>query len=311
MKRIAVYALGGNALRSPGGDDERAAAVLAGVMSDVVDLLEAGWSVVLTHGNGPQVGELMAMDHTRAHSLSAWVAATQGMIGHELSLNLHAILERRERPERTVVMATHVEVDMGDTAFQRPTKPVGPVLDAATVMSADWDIAETIHGPRRVVASPKPLNVVEIDAIRHLVELGAVVVCGGGGGVPVGWNGDHRVGAPAVVDKDLLSCRLALDLEADLLVIGTATDSVYTDFGSGQAKALRTITPAQAAELDADGHFPNGSMRPKVRALAAFVEQRSAGRSVLCLPGQALAALRGDSGTTFRSNNVLDQESPS
>jgi len=311
MNRIAVYALGGNALRSPKGDDHDAAVVLAGVMSDVVDLLEAGWSVVITHGNGPQVGELMAMDRTRVHSLSTWVAATQGMIGHELSMNLHAVLERRERPERTVVMTTHVEVDVNDAAFQRPTKPIGPVLDAETVMSADWDIAETVHGPRRVVASPKPLQVVEIEAIRHLVQLGAVVVCGGGGGVPVGWYEGLRIGVPAVVDKDLLSCRLALDLEADLLVIGTDADAVYTDYGTERAQARRTLTPAQAVELDAEGHFPNGSMRPKVRALAAFVEQRTTGRSVLCRPGQALATLRGEAGTTFQPADLMDKESPS
>ena len=183
MKKTAVYALGGNALQSPTGPQDDAAEVLARVMSDVIDLLEMDWTVVITHGNGPQVGHLLAMDVERTQGLDAWVASTQGMIGHELSLNLQAILERRRRPERTAVVLTHVEVDLEDEGFAWPTKPVGPVLDAQTVMSVDWDIAETVHGPRRVVASPQPIRILEIDVIRRLVELQAVVVCGGGGGV--------------------------------------------------------------------------------------------------------------------------------
>ncbi|MDA0926107.1 MAG: carbamate kinase, partial [archaeon] len=185
MSKLAVYALGGNALQTPDGDKEETASVLAKVMSDVVDLLEMDWGVVVTHGNGPQVGHFLALDRDRSHGLDAWVAATQGTIGHQLSLHLQSILERRRRPERTVVVLTHTEVDADDEGFSLPTKPVGPVLDAATVMSADWDIAQTIHGARRVVASPAPVRVVEIDVIRHLVSLQAVVICGGGGGIPI------------------------------------------------------------------------------------------------------------------------------
>ena len=134
MKKTAVYALGGNALQSPTGASQQSAEVLARVMSDVIDLLEMDWSVVITHGNGPQVGHLLALDASHSQPLNAWVAATQGMIGHELSMHLQGILERRRRPERTAVVLTHVEVDREDEGFHWPTKPVGPVLDAGTVM---------------------------------------------------------------------------------------------------------------------------------------------------------------------------------
>ena len=183
MSRIAVYAIGGNALSSPNPEKEdKSAEVLAHVMSDVIDLLEAGWGVVLTHGNGPQVGHLMELDSGNTQSMDSWVAATQGMIGHALALNLDSILHRRKRPERTACVITRVLVNGDDEGFKHPTKPVGPILSPEVVMSADWDIAETIQGPRRVVASPLPMKVIDLPVIQKLVELHAVVLCGGGGG---------------------------------------------------------------------------------------------------------------------------------
>ena len=297
MKKTAVYALGGNALQSPTGPQDDAAEVLARVMSDVIDLLEMDWTVVITHGNGPQVGHLLAMDVERTQGLDAWVASTQGMIGHELSLNLQAILERRRRPERTAVVLTHVEVDLEDEGFAWPTKPVGPVLDAQTVMSVDWDIAETVHGPRRVVASPQPIRILEIDVIRRLVELQAVVVCGGGGGVPIARAGGHLQGVPAVIDKDHFSSLLAIDLEADALIISTEADAIYRSFGTPEAKSVRTLSVEEAQAMEADGEFPKGSMSPKVEALCKFVLSSKAGEGVLCSPGHVLDALRGESGT--------------
>ena len=299
MKKMAVYALGGNALQPPKSDSTTSSEVLARVMSDVIDLLEMDWTVIITHGNGPQVGYLMEMDTDGVHSLEAWVAATQGMIGHDLSMNLQAILQRRLRPERTAVIVTRVEVDHEDPAFSLPTKPVGPILDATTVMSADWDIAETIHGPRRVVASPKPIQIMELDVIRKLVELQAVVICGGGGGVPVVDHEGHHLGVPAVIDKDLLSARLAIDLGADALVISTDADSVYTDFGTKKAKALRTISVKEAESMENDGQFPAGSMRPKVQALCSYVSEVEGSQGIFCSPGSVLDALRGEEGTTF------------
>ena len=237
MSRIAVYAIGGNALSSPvPKEGDTSAEILAHVMSDVIDLLEAGWGVVLTHGNGPQVGHLMELDAEQTQTMDAWVAATQGMIGHSLALNLDSILHRRRRPERTACVITRVLVDGDDSGFKQPSKPVGPVLQPEVVMSADWDIAETIQGPRRVVASPLPMKVIDLPVIQKLVELHAVVVCGGGGGIPIIQKGEHFIGVPAVIDKDRLSALLAIQLEADALIISTAVDAVRTDFGGANEK---------------------------------------------------------------------------
>ena len=179
MNRTVVYAIGGNALSSPTGDDkEKSALTLAKVMSDVVDLLEAGWRVIMTHGNGPQVGHLMALDSSQP--MDEWVAATQGMIGHSLSINLESILRKRSRPESIAVVLTRVEVNPDDNAFDFPTKPVGPTLSDKQVMTEDWDIAETVKGPRRVVASPNPVRILDTEIIRSLLEKSAIVICCGG-----------------------------------------------------------------------------------------------------------------------------------
>lgn len=300
MKKTAVYALGGNALQSPTGASDDSVEVLARVMSDVIDLLEMDWSVVITHGNGPQVGHLLAMDTERTQSLDSWVAATQGMIGHELSMHLQAILERRRRPERTAVMLTHVEVDPEDDGFRWPTKPIGPALDAETVMSVDWDIAETVHGARRVVASPQPIRILELDVIRRLVDLQAVVICGGGGGVPTARVGEHQQGMSAVIDKDHFSSLLAIDLEADALIISTAADAIYRSFGTPDAAPVRTLTVAEARAMEADGEFPKGSMSPKVEAICNFVSANVGGVGLVCSPGHVLDALRGESGSSIR-----------
>ena len=299
MRKTAVYALGGNALQSPTGSPQQSAEVLARVMSDVIDLLEMDWSVVITHGNGPQVGHLLALDENHTQTLDDWVAATQGMIGNELSLHLQGILERRRRPERTVVVLTHVEVDRNDEAFDWPTKPVGPVLNAEVVMSADWDIAETVHGPRRVVASPRPLGIQELDVIRHLVDLRAVVFCGGGGGIPTFRIGEHQQGVPAVIDKDHFSSLLARGLRADALIISTEVDAIYRSFGTPDAVALRSIDVSDAEAMNEAGEFPKGSMGPKVEALCEYAVETGTGKAVLCSPGHVLEALRGEQGTTI------------
>jgi carbamate kinase len=297
MGKLAVYALGGNALESPSSPDASSAEVLARVMSDIIDLLEMDWRVVLTHGNGPQVGHLLAMDKDHSQGLDAWVAATQGMIGQQLANQLHAILNRRRRPERTAVVLTRVEVDSSDDAFAWPTKPVGPVLDASTVMSADWDIAQTVHGARRVVASPLPVRVVDLDVIRQLVQLQAVVICGGGGGIPVVAVEQALQGVPAVIDKDAFSSLLARDLGADALIISTEADAIYRGFGTTQATALTNLTVAEAERMDEEGEFPKGSMGPKVKALCDFARASEDGVAVLCSPGDVLDSLRGVSGT--------------
>jgi len=301
MRQIAVYAIGGNALSSPSGENEQQSSqVLARVMSDVVDLLEGGWGVILTHGNGPQVGHLLAMDEGQSHAMDSWVAATQGMIGHSLSINLDSILMRRRRPERTAVVLTRVEVNGADKGFQYPTKPVGPILSSDVVMAADWDIAETIKGPRRVVASPLPMRVLDLQVIQKLVELKAVVICGGGGGIPLVKKKNHYVGVPAVIDKDRLSSLLAIELQADALIISTAIDSVKTGFGSVNEISHNVLTIDQCEQFIAEDQFPAGSMGPKIGSLMEAALHNPKCKAILCQPGDAMKALRGEAGTTIR-----------
>ena len=296
MSRTVVYAIGGNALSSPtGGSEDESALVLAKVISDVIDLLEAGWRVILTHGNGPQVGHLMSLDPSQA--MDDWVAATQGMIGHSLSINLDSILKRRSRPESTAVVLTRVEVDENDPGFSTPTKPVGPVLSDKQVMSEDWDIAETKNGPRRVVASPHPLSILDLDVIKSLVASNAIVICCGGGGIPVIEKDNHYVGVPAVIDKDRLSALLAKEVQADALIISTAIDSVRTGFGTEKEVSHSILTISEARGYLESGEFPAGSMGPKISSLIDAVESVDGLKSVLCQPGDAIKALRGDGGT--------------
>ena len=298
MTRTVVYAIGGNALASPtGGGVEESALVLAKVMSDVIDLLEAGWRVILTHGNGPQVGHLMSLDSSQP--MDDWVAATQGMIGHSLSINLDSILRRRNRPEKTSVILTRVEVDADDPGFLFPTKPVGPVLTSEQVMSEDWDIAETINGPRRVVASPSPKEILDLEIIQSLIAKNAIVICCGGGGIPVINKGEHYAGVPAVIDKDRLSALLAIEMKVDALIISTAIDAVRTGFGTESEQIHHTMTVEQANAYLDSGEFPAGSMGPKVASAIEVVENLENVKSIICQPGDAVKALRGDSGTNF------------
>ena len=300
VTRIAVYAIGGNALSSPiPNEEDTSAEVLARVMSDVIDLLEAGWGVVLTHGNGPQVGHLMKLDTEQTQTMDAWVAATQGMIAHSLALHLDSILHRRRRPERTACVLTRVLVDGDDQGFSFPTKPVGPILSPEVVMSADWDIAETVNGPRRVVASPAPLRILDIDVIRSLINQNAIVICCGGGGIPVIKKENHYTGVPAVIDKDRVSSQLAIEMNVDALIISTAIDAIRTGFGTESEEIHTELSVKQAKIYLDNGEFPAGSMGPKVASMVDFIENRIDGKSVLCQPGEAVKALRGDCGTTI------------
>ena len=298
MHKIVVYAIGGNALQNPvPTDSDQSSETLAKVMSDVVDLLESGWGVILTHGNGPQVGHLMQLDGDFSHTMDEWVSATQGMIGHSLALNLDSILLKRRRPERTACVITRVEVDANDSGFELPTTPVGPILSDKVVMTADWDIAETVNGPRRVVASPMPMSVLDIEVIRKLVELRAVVICGGGGGIPVIKKDRHYVGVPAVIDKDRLSALIAIKLNADALIISTAVDSVKTGFGTENEQSHRKLTLDECETLMAQGEFPDGSMGPKIGSLMEASLHNPSLTAILCQPGDALKSLRGEAGT--------------
>ena len=304
-KKLALYSIGGNALSDPSKPkNEQNNRALKLVLEDVIDLLEAGFNVVLTHGNGPQVGDLLALeekglDSKRARTeLSTWVAATQGMIGHELSMELDSLLRIKSRPERTAVVLTRVLVDENDFAFVKPTKPVGPIIDEKSKLSDDLKVSKTEKGLRRVVASPHPIEVLDLELISKLVELDAVVICGGGGGIPIAINGVWK-GVPSVIDKDRFSALLSISLDADVFITSTAVDQIETGFGTKESKKISEIKLNELKILYDNDEFPEGSMGPKVEAMMSVVEKSEKTRVVLCSPGNALRTLRGESGTNI------------
>ena len=294
-----VIALGGNALLRRGqpltadnqlGNIRRAAAQLARVAS--------GHELVLTHGNGPQVGLLAlqsaAYTAVESYPLDVLGAQTDGMIGYLLEQELANLL-----PLRTVTtLLTRVEVDPKDPAFDKPTKPIGPVYtqDEARRVAAEkhWVMAPDGDSFRRVVASPQPLRVLGLDPIRWLLEHGALVIAAGGGGIPVirGADGHSLQGVEAVIDKDLCSGVLAHALQADCLVIATDVAAVYLDWGTPQQRALGKVSPKTLATL----RFPAGSMGPKIDAACRFV-QAGGQRAVIGSLDQIEAMLSGEAGT--------------
>ncbi len=295
---ISVVAIGGNALIRRG--EVLDAATQRRNIDDAAASLAAmieGRRVVLTHGNGPQVG-LLALQAEGyadgpAYPLDVLGAESVGMIGYLLAEGLGRALPGRD----IAVVVTRVEVDLSDPAFESPTKPIGPMYDRATAEALaakrNWVVAPDGAGYRRVVASPEPRAVLELAVVSQLVEAGALVVAGGGGGIPVtpDARGGH-VGCEAVIDKDLTSALLARGVGAERLVILTDVDAVYQGWGTDDASAIAESTPAQ---LRAQG-FASGSMGPKIEACCRFVEQTGGTAAVGAL-AEAAAVLEGRAGT--------------
>ncbi len=315
MTRIAV-ALGGNALirRGQPGSTEVQRHNLETAARALVDLAErSGAEIVLTHGNGPQVGFLaieaeMAADVVPPPPLDVLGAESQGQIGYLMSQALHAAFLERGITREIAVIVSQVVVRSDDLAFAHPTKPVGPVYDEATAKAhaADrgWSIAPDGEHWRRVVPSPAPLRIVEAPSIRTLVEAGVLVIASGGGGIPVAELVDGRFeGREAVIDKDLAAVVLARSVGADGLLLLTDVDSVYRDWGTDRAEAIRRMSPDEAfAGLEAKT-WPAGSMGPKIRACADFV--RSGGRFAAIGRLEDAAALAwGRAGTRFGSGRL-------
>jgi carbamate kinase len=269
-----VIALGGNALLQRGqpmtSENQRANIRLA---SERIAKVVPGNQIVIAHGNGPQVGllALQAAAYTEVapYPLDVLGAQTDAMIGYVIEQELGNLLPF-EQPLATLL--TMIEVDPDDPAFANPTKPIGPVYDKATAeklaAESGWSIAPDGDKFRRVVASPKPKRIFEIRPIRTLVEAGVIVVCAGGGGIPTMYDKDHRnlQGVEAVIDKDLAAALLAEELDADLLVIATDVDGVYTGWGTPEQAKLGSVTPDEIDGMD----LPKGSMGPKVAAACGF-----------------------------------------
>ena len=281
----------------------------------IVDLIEQGNEVVVAHGNGPQVGMIQeAMTQlTRSNPekyipcpLSVCVAMSQGYIGYDLQNALREEMLDRGIEMGAATVLTQVEVDPDDPAFANPTKPIGAFMtrEEADRMIAErgYDVVEDAgRGYRRVVASPKPVGIVELDTIRSLVETNHVVIACGGGGIPVfHTEGHHLKGAAAVIDKDFAAARLAEQLDADFLVILTAVEKVAVNFGKPDQEWLDELTPETAARYIAEGQFAPGSMLPKVEAALAFAQSGAGRSSLITLLDRAADGIAGKTGTIVR-----------
>lgn len=302
-----LLALGGNAMTNNGRarpEDQIGAAEVA--MAAVAAMLEQDVDVVITHGNGPQVGNLLVKNEIAAAIVPPvpldWCGAqTQGTLGLVLMDALDAELARRGIDRRTATVVTRTRVDADDAGFTKPTKPIGRYLpaDEVAVLQEHGQVWEDRgeRGWRRVVASPEPLEILDAAAVRALVDAGFVVIANGGGGIPVVREADGRLrGAEAVIDKDLGAALLARTVDADVLVIGTDVPHAVLRFGTPDAESLGTVTVEQLRAYAAEGHFASGSMGPKVDAACRFVEQGGT-RAVITDLENLATAIAGESGT--------------
>jgi carbamate kinase len=310
MERVVV-ALGGNALLRQGAEDtfEELYRSARSAAERIADIAAAGWEVVVTHGNGPQVGRILLQQE----SASGWVhpmpldvcgAESQGQIGYLLQVTIGDVFFERgmERPVCTVLTLTRVRPD--DPAFQDPTKPVGPFYDEAeaTRLAGErgYTMAPDAHGGwRRVVPSPAPYSIVETPIVRQLVADGVIVIASGGGGVPVIEDGPRLVGVEGVVDKDLASAILASEVEATTLLILTDVSAVQRGFGTEDAEDIHELTVADARALLEAGELGSGSMGPKVRAAIDFCSSGGR-RAIIADLADGPAALEGRGGTVIR-----------
>ena len=310
MKKTVIVALGGNLFVSDEThqsvpDQYRAAERACG---HIVPLLrDPDLRLVVTHGNGPQVGFILRRSEIAAPELhqvplDACVADTQGALGYQLERALRNELRRHRLARSPAAVVTLVLVDRDDPAFRHPTKPIGAFLSKERAeehrQKDGWDVAEDAgRGWRRVVASPTPKAILDLDAVRSLLDAGFVVVAGGGGGIAVieDPNGDIY-GASAVVDKDLTSSLLARQLNADVLVITTHVEKVYLDYGKPGQKAIDVMSVTEAKRYIAEGQFEPGSMLPKVQAVIEFLEDGGK-QAVITDPENIAAALEGRGGT--------------
>lgn len=310
MRKKIVLALGGNAL----GDN------LAGQMQAVkqtaqaiVDLIAQGHQVVVTHGNGPQVGMINlafeAAARTEAHTpmlpMSVCVALSQGYIGYDLQNALREELLSRDMPIPVATLITQVEVDANDEAFRNPTKPIGSFFskdEADALTKQGYTLKEDAgRGYRRVVASPQPLDIIEKETVKALMNAGQVVITAGGGGIPVVREGHHLRGVSAVIDKDWASARLAAMIDADMLIILTAVEKVAINFGKSNEQWLEKLSLHDAERFIAEGHFAKGSMLPKVEAAASFARSRPGRQALITMLSKAKEGIEGKTGTIIES----------
>ena len=309
-KKRIVIALGGNALGNTLPEQMAAVKVTS---KAIVDLIEEGCEVVVTHGNGPQVGminnAMIALTHEDAQQpntpLSVCVAMSQAYIGYDLQNALREELFNRGITDIPVAtMITQVRVNEDDPAFNNPSKPIGKFFneEQAKMMEEKYGYImkeDAGRGYRRVVASPKPAEIIEIGTIRTMVESGDLVIACGGGGIPVTRQGNHLKGASAVIDKDFASELLAENLNADFLIILTAVEKVAINFGKPNEQWLEDLTVEEAKKYMEEGHFAPGSMLPKVQAAVDFASSKEGRTALITLLEKSKDGIQGKTGTRF------------
>lgn len=311
---LAVVAFGGNALVDDNDhcsirDQYRTVENNVGYL---VDLIERGWDLVITHGNGPQVGFILRRSELAEHEVAPVpvdyaVGDTQGAIGYMFQKALTNELNRRAIARPVVSLVTQTCVDASDEAFVKPNKPIGSFMTQEVAQQcADnlgWSIMEDSgRGWRRCVASPKPLEIVELPSIENLIASGTLVIACGGGGIPVERDlQGNLIGVEAVIDKDVASALLAEKLQADMLIIPTGVEKVAINFGQPNQQWLDGLTPVEAKRLCDDGQFGEGSMKPKVEALLQFVAANPNGSGLITQANTLLQALDGNTGTWIRN----------
>ena len=307
MKKRIVIALGGNAL---GNTPEEQLELVKTTAKSIVDLVEAGNNVIVTHGNGPQVGMInlaMEVSHQEISSpempFAECGAMSQGYIGYHLQQSIQKEIVRRGMRRNCLTVITQVEVDKEDQAFKNPTKPIGSFYSAEEAQQIANEKGYTFkedagRGYRRGVPSPLPKKIIEIRTIKDLLKKGNVVIACGGGGIPVVKYRNGYRGVDAVIDKDRTSARLALDLKADMLLILTAVDSVYINYKEEDEQKLRKMTIAEAKEFMKSKEFSEGSMLPKVEACIDFAS-KSNGYAMITSLKKAKLAIEGKAGTVI------------
>jgi carbamate kinase len=308
VPETVVVALGGNALVRPGqlGTIEEQSANLDASLAVVVELARRGSRVLITHGNGPQVGHILIRAEAARGTaydlpLDICVAQSQGETGYLIEQRLHEMLRRQALAGQIAAVVTRTIVSRDDPAFRAPTKPIGPFFsadEAAALTASGIPIVEDAHrGYRRVVPSPAPIRIAEAEIIRSLIDAGYLIIAAGGGGIPVCIGEDGTLtGAEAVIDKDLSGSLLATELRADRIIDLTAVEYVKTSFGTPDEQIIERMTVAQAKRYKTQGHFAPGSMLPKIEAAIAFLE-RGGREFIVTTPERAAAALDGAAGT--------------
>ena len=307
MSKRLVIALGGNAL---GNTPKEQLELVKKTASTIADLVQEGYDVVVGHGNGPQVG-MVNLAFENSHNKVGGTpempfpecgAMTQGYIGYHLQQSIGRELKLRGINKPVATIITQVEVDKTDKAFENPTKPIGSFYskeeaDNIAVETGYTFVEDAGRGYRRVVPSPKPVSIVEIETVEKLVSQGCIVITVGGGGIPVIRNKDYFEGVAAVIDKDRASAKLALDLKADMLVILTAVDKVSINFNKPDQKDLDEMSLEEAAKYIEEGHFAKGSMLPKVESCIEYVKATDNGKALITSLEKAKEALQGKTGT--------------